>query len=62
MFSHCRVCGRALRNKKSAKKGIGPTCERKLKLEDARDNTNHTKELEELDGQENFLDEIRKCS
>lgn len=58
---NCLRCGRALKNKKSIDRGFGPGCAKKMKLEDIKDNADHTDELEELDGQM-FIDEIRMCS
>ncbi|WP_347176171.1 DUF6011 domain-containing protein [Tissierella sp. Yu-01] len=61
---NCLRCGRPLKNLDSIKRGYGPGCAKKMKLEDIKDNVEHAKEIEELDGQINILDEIkqRKCS
>jgi len=55
---NCLRCGRALKNKKSAERGFGPSCYKKRKLEDIKDNADHVKEIDELDGQI-YMDEIR---
>lgn len=36
MFGSCRVCGRPLKSRTSAKKGIGPDCEKRLKAAELR--------------------------
>lgn len=63
-MSVCLRCGRTLTNKESAKRGYGPGCYKKIKLEHMKDNTEQAKELDEIEGQINFVDELknRKCS
>lgn len=63
-MSFCLRCGRTLTNKASAKRGYGPGCYKKIKLEHMKDNTEQAKELDEIEGQINFVDELknRKCS
>lgn len=58
----CLRCGRTLKNPDSIKRGFGPGCYKKMKLEHMKDNTEQAKEIEELEGQMNILEEIRKCS
>lgn len=57
----CLRCGRVLKNRTSTKRGYGPSCYKKMKLEDIKDNADHAVEIEELEGQM-FTDEIRRCS
>lgn len=60
-MSICLRCGRALTNKDSAKRGYGPGCYKKIKQEDKKD-YEVKEEILEIEGQINFVDEIRKCS
>lgn len=60
----CLRCGRVLKNKKSAERGYGPGCYKKVKQEEKRNYEENIKEIEkieEIEGQI-FIDEIRKCS
>lgn len=61
---NCLRCGRALKNLNSIKRGYGPGCAKKMKIEDSEDNAEHAAEIEELEGQINILDEVRerRCS
>lgn len=63
-MSVCLRCGRTLTNKDSAKRGYGPGCYKKVKAEESKmDEVQKFNEvMEELEGQESFIDEIRKCS
>lgn len=60
----CLRCGRSLTNRVSAKRGYGPGCYKKIKTEKNKmDEVQKFNEvMEELEGQESFIDEIRKCS
>lgn len=64
-MSVCLRCGRPLTNKDSAKRGYGPGCYKKIKAEEKKlDEVQKFNEVtEEIEGQINFVDEIkRKCS
>lgn len=63
-MSICLRCGRALTNKESAKRGYGPGCYKKIKAEDNKmdEVQKYNEVMEELEGQESFINEIRKCS
>lgn len=63
-MSVCLRCGRTLTNKDSAKRGYGPGCYKKIKAENNKmDEVQKFNEvMEEIEGQESFIDEIRKCS
>lgn len=58
----CLRCGRSLKNLNSIKRGYGPACYKKIKLEHLKDNIEQAKELDEIDGQLSILDKVRKCS
>lgn len=60
MFSSCRVCGRPLKSKKSAEKGIGPGCEKRLMYAESRMEAKKAAERAKLSKSENFIDEIKE--
>lgn len=61
LYTNCLRCKRKLTNKESRKIGLGPTCREKFKEEFIE--ANKTKEVkterEEIDGQVNFMDELK---
>lgn len=60
-MSNCLMCGRPLKNKISIQRGYGSSCYKKIKEETKKDYKTKD-EIEEIEGQVNFVDEIRKCS
>lgn len=63
-MSICLRCGRSLTNKASAKRGYGPGCYKKIRSEESKmdEVQKYNEVIEELEGQESFIEEIRKCS
>ena len=59
MYGSCRVCGRPLRSRASAKKRIGPGCEKRLNAAEAKMEAIKTK-LEKQKDNDNFIDEIKE--
>lgn len=60
-MSSCLRCGRKLKNKESQKRGYGSSCYKKIK-EETKNDYKTKEEIEEIEGQVNFVDEVRKCS
>ena len=58
-MSSCLRCGRKLKSKESKKRGYGSYCYKKVN-EEVKNDYITKEEISEIEGQVNFVDEIRK--
>lgn len=60
----CLRCGRPLKNKQSAQRGYGPSCYKKVTKAQGKESDLIIDEVDrvEIDGQVNFVDELKEHS